>query len=128
MPKGSKAALWNLAFYTGVRRGDVRRPYEFARVQLTRFRPVASSQTPYPSFCLSGQKLSHSVAPPFPTKPTSLGFGGAPVGGPLNPRGNVLGHSDVLCAYHLATVRVTRLSRAWRALHCFHALCVLRLN
>ena len=35
-----KAALWNLAFYTGVRRGDVRRPYEFARVQLTRFRPV----------------------------------------------------------------------------------------
>ena len=47
-------------------------------VQLTRFRPVASSQTPYPSFCLSGQKLSHSVAPPFPTKPTSLGFGGGP--------------------------------------------------
>ena len=24
VPKGSKAALWNLAFYTGVRRGDVR--------------------------------------------------------------------------------------------------------
>ena len=40
MPKGSKAALWILAFYTGVRRGDVRRPYEFALVQLTRFRPV----------------------------------------------------------------------------------------
>ena len=50
-----------------------------ARVQLTRFRPVASSQTPYPSFCLSGQKLSHFVAPPFPTKPTSLGFGGGPI-------------------------------------------------
>ena len=33
---------------------------------------------------------------------------------------------DVLCAYHLAMVRVTRLSRAWRAPHCFHALCVLR--
>ena len=46
--------------------------------------------------------------------------------GPLNPRGNVLGHSDVLCANHFATVRVTRLSRAWRAPHCFHALCVLR--
>ena len=27
-------------FYTGVWRGDVRRPYEFALVQLTRFRPV----------------------------------------------------------------------------------------
>ena len=78
VPKGSKAALWILAFYTGVRRGDVRASYEFAQMQLTRFRPVASSQTPYPSFCLSGQKLSHSVAPPFPTKPTSLGFGGAP--------------------------------------------------
>ena len=34
---------------------------------------------------------------------------------------------DVLCATLLATVRVTRLSRAWRAqAHCFHALCVLR--
>ena len=40
MPKGSKAALWNLAFYTGVWRGDVRRFYEFAQMQLTRFRPV----------------------------------------------------------------------------------------
>ena len=40
MPKGSKAALWILAFYTGVWRGDVRKSYEFARVQLTRFRPV----------------------------------------------------------------------------------------
>ena len=40
VPKGSEAALWKLAFYTGVRRGDVRRPYEFARVQLTRFRPA----------------------------------------------------------------------------------------
>ena len=27
-------------FYTGAWRGDVRRPYEFALVQLTRFRPV----------------------------------------------------------------------------------------
>jgi len=40
VPKGSKAALWNLTFYTGVWRGDVRRPYEFAQMQLTRFRPV----------------------------------------------------------------------------------------
>ena len=40
VPKGSKAALWNLAFHTGVRRGDVRASYEFALVQLTRFRPV----------------------------------------------------------------------------------------
>ena len=47
---------------------------------------------------------------------------------PLNPRGNVLGHSDVLCAYVFAMVRVTRLSRAWRAPHCFHALCVLRVR
>ena len=45
----------------------------------------------------------------------------------MDPRGNVLGHSDVLCANHFATVRVTRLSRAWRAPHCFHALCVLRV-
>ena len=52
--------------------------YEFALVQLTRFRPVSSSQAPHPSFCLSGQKLSRSAAPPFPTKPTSLGFGGGP--------------------------------------------------
>ena len=36
---------------------------------------------------------------------------------------------DVLCAYHLATVHLTRLSRAWRAqAHCFHALCVLRVR
>ena len=89
-------------------------------------RRASSSQAPHPSFCLSGQKLSRSAAPPLPTKPTSLGFGGGPIGGPLNPRGNVLGHSDVLCANRLAMVRVTRLSRAWRAPHCFHALCVLR--
>ena len=48
----------------------------------------------------------------------------APIGSP----GNVLGHSDVLCANHFATMRVTRLSRAWRAPHCFHALCVLRCH
>ena len=67
-----------LLLYVGMR-GDVPASYEFARVQLTRFRPVASSQAPHPSFCLSGQKLSRSAAPPFPTKPTSLGFGGGPI-------------------------------------------------
>ena len=40
VPKGSKAALWILAFYTGVWRGDVRKSYEFALVQFTRFRPA----------------------------------------------------------------------------------------
>ena len=34
---------------------------------------------------------------------------------PLDPRGNVLGHSDVLCANHFATVRVTRLRRLRRS-------------
>ena len=86
-------------------------------------RRASSSQAPHPSFCLSGQKLSRSAAPPLPTKPTSLGFGGAPIGGPLNPRGNVLGHSDVLCAYHLATVRVTRLSRLRRSAYPLASAC-----
>ena len=68
------------------------------------------------------------VAPSFVAR-RKIGEKGVPRGcGPLNPRGNVLGHSDVLCAYLLATVRVTRLSRAWRAPHCFHALCVLRCS
>ena len=40
MPKGSEAALWILAFNTGVWRGDVLTSYEFALVQFTRFRPV----------------------------------------------------------------------------------------
>ena len=66
-------------------------------------------------------------APPSFVARRKIGEKGVPRGcGPLNPRGNVLGHSDVLCAYVFATVRVTRLSRAWRAPHCFHALCVLR--
>ena len=43
--------------------------------------------------------------------------------GPLNPRGNVLGHSDVLCAYHLATVRVTRLSRLRRSAYPLASAC-----
>ena len=38
----------------------------------------ASSQAPYPSSCPLGQELAHSAAPPLPTKPASLGFGGDP--------------------------------------------------
>ena len=88
-------------------------------------RRASSSQAPHPSFCLSGQKLSRSAAPPLPTKPTSLGFGGAPIGGPLNPRSNVLGHSDVLCANRSATVHLTRLRRLRRC-RLSPCLCVLR--
>ena len=66
------------------------------------------------------------TAPSFVAR-RKIGEKGVPRGcGPLNPRGNVLGHSDVLCAYVFATVHLTRLSRAWRAPHCFHALCALR--
>ena len=38
--KGLQSRPLDSGFYTGVRRGDVRASYEFARVQLTRFRPV----------------------------------------------------------------------------------------
>ena len=62
-----------------------------------------------------------------PPNPLALGFGGAPIGGPLNPRSNVLGHSDVLCANRLATVRVTRLSRLRRC-RLSPCLCVLRVR
>ena len=44
---------------------------------------------------------------------------------PLDPRGNVLGHSDVLCANHFATVRVTRLRRLRRC-RLSPCLCMLR--
>ena len=51
------------------------------------------------------------VAPSFVAR-RKIGEKGVPRGcGPLNPRGNVLGHSDVLCANHFAMVRVTRLRR-----------------
>ena len=43
--------------------------------------------------------------------------------GPLNPRGNVLGHSDVLCANRLAMVRVTRLSRLRRSAYPLASAC-----
>ena len=42
---------------------------------------------------------------------------------PLDPRGNVLGHSDVLCANHLATVRLTRLSRLRRSAYPLASAC-----
>ena len=43
--------------------------------------------------------------------------------GPLNPRSDVLGHSDVLCANLLATVRVTRLSRLRRSAYPLASAC-----
>ena len=90
-------------------------------------RRASSSQAPHPSFCLSGQKLSRSAAPPLPTKPTSLGFGGAPVGGPLESPGvNSDRKPDVLCANHFATVHLTRLSRLRRC-RLSPCLCVLRV-
>ena len=69
------------------------------------------------------------VAPSFVAR-RKIGEKGVPRGlrPPLDPRGNVLGHSDVLCAFRSAMVHLTRLSRAWRAPHCFHALCVLRCS
>ena len=38
--KGLQSRPLDSGFYTGVMRGDVRRPYEFAVMQFTRFRPV----------------------------------------------------------------------------------------
>ena len=38
--KGLQSRPLESCFYTGVRRGDVRTSYEFAVMQLTRFRPV----------------------------------------------------------------------------------------
>ena len=89
-------------------------------------RHASSSQAPHPSFCLSWQNLSRSAAPPLPTEPTLLGFGGAPVGGPRwIPGVNSDRNPDVLCAYHLATVHLTRLSRLRRC-RLSPCLCVLR--
>ena len=62
-------------------------------------------------------------APSFVAR-RKIGEKGVPRGcGPLNPRGNVLGHSDVLCAYLLATVRVTRLSRLRRSAYPLASAC-----
>ncbi len=41
----------------------------------------------------------------------------------MDPRGNVLGHSDVLCAYVFATVRLTRLSRLRRSAYPLASAC-----
>ena len=65
------------------------------------------------------------VAPSFVAR-RKIGEKGVSRGcGPLNPRGNVLGHSDVLCANRLAMVRVTRLRRLRRC-RLSPCLCVLR--
>ena len=84
----------HLAFYVFTCRSALPAPFGDSIFRCTAKdrgeRRASSSQAPHPSFCLSGQKLSRSAAPPLPTKPTSLGFGGAPVGGPLDPRSNVL--------------------------------------
>ena len=58
--KGLQSRPLETCFDTGERRGDVRRSYEFAQVQLTRFRPVRwravgiafyASQKRLPPFC-----------------------------------------------------------------------------
>ena len=44
---------------------------------------------------------------------------------PLESPGNVLEDSDVLCAYHLATVRLTRLSRLRRSAYPLASACCM---
>ena len=77
--KGLQSRPLETCFDTGEGRGDVRRAYEFAVMQLTRFRPVASSQTAHPSFSAKAEKLSRSVAPPSPTKPAGAGLWRGPL-------------------------------------------------
>ena len=92
-------------------------------------RRASSSQAPHPSFCLSGQKLSRSAAPPLPTKPTYVGLWRGPYWRPpLDPRGNVLVDSDVLCANHFATVHLTRLSRLRRSAYPLASACCTAQN
>ena len=95
--KGLQSRPLETCFDTGDRRGDVLTSYEFALVQLTRFRPVASSQTAHPSFPAKAEKLSRSVAPPSPTKPTPLGFGGDPFSCRRCREANTLGVHSFLC-------------------------------
>ena len=66
-------------------------------------RATASSQTAHPSFPAEAEKLSRSVAPPFPTKPTSLGFGGAPYCG---PRWILRGNVDMICRIGASRMRI----------------------
>ena len=62
-------------------------------------------------------------APSFVAR-RKIGEKGVPRGcGPLNPRGNVLEESDVLCANRFATVRVTRLSRLRRSAYPLASAC-----
>ena len=63
-------------------------------------------------------------APSFVAR-RKIGEKGVPRGlrPPLDPRGNVLGHSDVLCAYLLATVHLTRLSRLRRSAYPLASAC-----
>ena len=87
-------------------------------------RHASSSQAPHPSFCLSGQKLSRSTAPPLPTKPTYVGLWRGPCWRPLESPGvNSDRKPDVLCANRLAMVRVTRLSRLRRSAYPLASAC-----
>ena len=48
------------------------------RVRIGTIDAIASSQSPFTFVSAFGKNCVHSLAPPFPTKPTSLGFGGGP--------------------------------------------------
>ena len=63
-------------------------------------------------------------APSFVAR-RKIGEKGVPRGlrPPLDPRGNVLGHSDVLCANRSATVHLTRLSRLRRSAYPLASAC-----
>ena len=63
-------------------------------------------------------------APSFVAR-RKIGEKGVPRGlrPPLDPRGNVLGHSDVLCAYVFATVHLTRLRRLRRSAYPLASAC-----
>ena len=79
----------------------------------------------YRSYVFTG--ILFSVGPPgapsFVAR-RKIGEKGVPRGcGPLNPRGNVLGHSDVLCACRFATVHLTRLSRLRRSAYPLASAC-----
>ena len=63
-----------------------------------------------------------------PPNPLRWALAGPLLAAPLNPRGNVLGHSDVLCANHFATVRVTRLRRLRRSAYPLASACCTAQN
>ena len=68
-------------------------------------RRASSSQAPHPSFCLSGQKLSRSAAPPLPTKPTYVGLWRGPLFA-LLPRTRLY---CTMCDKNVGTERITNL-------------------